>query len=65
MAEILEHVVAGAEAGRAEVPVMGQRRAPVPISHGMRVDVMAGRSEVSVTVAFRIAKVIDEIHVVI
>jgi hypothetical protein len=31
----------------------------LPLSHGMRVDVMAGRYEVSASVAFRVAKVFD------
>lgn len=31
----------------------------LPLSHGMRVDVMAGRYEVSTTVAFRVAKTLD------
>jgi len=31
----------------------------LPLSHGMRVDVMAGRYEVSASVAFRVAKVLD------
>jgi hypothetical protein len=31
----------------------------LPVSHGVRVDVMAGRSEVSATFAFRVAKALD------
>jgi hypothetical protein len=31
----------------------------LPISHGMRVDVMAGRHEVSAAIAFRVAKAFD------
>jgi len=31
----------------------------LPLSHGMRIDVMAGRYEVSASVAFRVAKVLD------
>jgi hypothetical protein len=31
----------------------------MPVSHGVRVDVMAGRNEVSATFAFRVAKVLD------
>jgi len=31
----------------------------LPLSHGMRVDVMAGRYEVSASVAFRVAKTFD------
>ena len=31
----------------------------LPISHGMRVDVMAGRYEISTSVAFRVAKAFD------
>jgi hypothetical protein len=31
----------------------------LPLSHGMRGDVMAGRYEVSASVAFRVAKVLD------
>lgn len=31
----------------------------LPISHGMRVDLMAGRYEVSAAIAFRVAKTFD------
>jgi hypothetical protein len=31
----------------------------LPISHGVRVDVMAGRHEVSTAIAFRVAKAFD------